>query len=108
MSAQLNKEGPYFGITVMRNGVLEGAKSNAPRDRVKRFITQTPGANLEQISKELRMTENMAGNAIERLSQAGEIYLSPQTGGWHAGERRKAPRGLINSIWHFADNHAHA
>lgn len=107
MSAQLNKEGPYFGITVMRNGILVGAKSSSPRDRVKRFITQTPGANLEQISKELRMTENMAGNAIQRLAQDGEIYLDQGTGSWYAGERRKTPVGLINSIWHFADRHAY-
>lgn len=106
MSSQLNKQGPYYGITVMRNFEVVGARSSAPRDRVKRFIIQSPGATATQIATELRMTTNMATNAISRLSRDGEIYLNTETNGWHAGERRKAPAGLITSIWNFADSQA--
>jgi hypothetical protein len=106
MSSQLNKEGPYYGITVMHNFEVVGANSRAPRDRVKRLITQSPGLTEEQLAQELRMTANMAGNALRRLIEAGEIYKDTETGGWHAGERRKAPRGLVTSIWSFAESHA--
>lgn len=108
MTSQLNKEGPYYGITVMRNFEVVGASSRAPRDRVKRLITQSPGLTEAQISKELRMTANMAHNSIQKLMRDGEIYLNAETGGWHAGERRKAPVGLINSIWNFAESASRA
>lgn len=95
----------YYGITVMRNGQVVGAKDRSNRSRVKRFIARNPGARLEDIAKGARCTTRAAQIAIDSLQRAGEIYANPDGpyAKWYAGERRETPRGLLTSIWDMAD-----
>ena len=103
-AATRQKNGAIYGITSMRNGVLVGRKAKSPKDRVKRYLILNPGARSEQVASALRMTQRMAESAIASLSAKNEIYTENPGpyAKWFAGEYREAPRGLINSIWDFA------
>jgi hypothetical protein len=101
-----DQNGPYYGITTMRNGVLVGSKGNSTRCRVKRYVLRNPGARIETIAQAMRLTPKATELALDSLKRAGEIYAEPEGvyAKWYAGERRATPTGLLTSIWDLASH----